>query len=633
MDGGLTALGGFLSQTVGALSLKADTFQEYQDAPTNKDDLETLLGFAKDGEMRYEDEDQDVSIRHVLHDEQPGYILVQFKYSSISPRPPITQYDIRKIISRLKASEEKARVHGRQVTGYSLLTNRPLNADTQRMVETYRLPFYVAHSLPERYWEERLRQFARGFSCINSEIDAGIRQGIGELLLRSTNPGYYGEPVITREMLIGIFTGCQTTHALTPEIVAKESQQQLSKLCTEFLHLGTPPLLVRQSVHKRLSDLVEQHAFVVLSGVGGNGKTAALCQWMDDCFVSALPQRLGTYYNLSRSQSVQEDFLAQQFCTWAHVPTSHHWYLLRTPEQILDRLEIARAASMKTPSINHPIFVLGLDAVDEAFQEHDQHALRTLLMWFWEQEVHLSHQPRATLIVTCRDTEELAERLSIVSPYGERPKPFRNVEVPVEKFSPSELVAAARLHLPTFAERFEQAYRAVEVQPTVLASSLETTSVLQPENPALEAVDGEVFQALRHPTLWHCLLEVDNGTMQSHMLDGKVNALEQLASHFLRWFCSKMRARGKRTRHDDMIEVLKAIAHHCDPHRSPRYQDKDWVTQASRTPYMNREQAESFFEEALSAGLIVGDIRGWWRWHHPFIGEYLTLQPPSAEDE
>src|SRR5438094_922836 len=115
MDGGLTALGGFLYQTVVALSLKAAAFQEYHDAPNNKGDLETVLGFAKDGEVRYEDEDQDVSIRDVLHGEQPGYILVQLKYSGISPRLPITKYELRNIISRLQASEEKVRARGQQV--------------------------------------------------------------------------------------------------------------------------------------------------------------------------------------------------------------------------------------------------------------------------------------------------------------------------------------------------------------------------------------------------------------------------------------------------------------------------------------------------------------------------------------
>jgi hypothetical protein len=357
IDGGLTALGGFLYQTVVALSLKAETFQEYHDAPNLPDDLEMVLGFAKDGEVRYEDEDQDVSIREVLHGEQPGYILVQLKYSSLSPRPSLTKYDISTIVSRLRASSEKVRAKGQQVTGYSLLTNRPLSSQAQQRVNASRLPFYVASSLPERYWEERLRQFARGFSCITSEIEAGIRQGVGDLLLRTTNPRFYGEPVITRERVIELFTGCQSAHALTPEIVADKGQEQLRELFTRPFHLDLHPLLLRHDLYKHLSELVEQHAFVVLSGDGGNGKTAALWQWMHDALISEVAQQRGIYYSLSPSQWVQEDFLAHQFCRWANVPGNHDWHR-QGPEQILDRLEIARTARIKTPLVSHPIFVL-----------------------------------------------------------------------------------------------------------------------------------------------------------------------------------------------------------------------------------------------------------------------------------
>lgn len=634
MDGGLTALGGFLYQTVVALSLKADAFQEYHDAPVNKGDLETLLGFAKDGEVRYEDEDQDVSIRNVLHGEKRGYILVQLKYSSLSPRPPLTKYDLRNIIARLQASKEKACVHGRQVTGYSLLTNRPLNEEAKKMIESSNLPFYVTSSLPEHYWEERLQQFARRFSCIDSEIQNGIRKGIGELMLRVTNPGHFGEPVITREMLIELFTGCQTAHELTPNLVAKKARQHINTLFTQSFHLNIQPLLVRQSIHTQLSYLVERHAFVVLSGGGGNGKTAALWQWMDGCFTSKLPQQLGIYYSLSPSQFVQEDFFAHQFCTWANVPKSHHWRV-QEPEVVLDRLEIARSAGMQQSSVGHPIFVLGLDAVDEIFQEHEQHELRHLLMWFWEQEVHLRQTPRATLIITCRNSKELADRwLSITSPFEDDPKPFRHVEVVVDEFDAGELVAAARLYLPALAERFEQAYRVSAVQPLAFPSTLEAPSVLQSENSLLKAVDAEVFKALRHPALWHCLLSItDSDMIQSQVLDGEIDALARLSYRFLSWFCTKARARGKRTRKEDMIEVLKAIAHQCDPCQSLLYRNKDWITSASKTSYMNAEQAEHFFEEALSAGLLVRESKGWWRWRHPFIGEYLVAQPLDEEDE
>ncbi|GHP00792.1 hypothetical protein KSF_108390 [Reticulibacter mediterranei] len=230
IDGGLTALGGFLYQTVVALSLKADTFQAYDDAPHLQDDLETLLGFATDGTVRYEDVDQDITIKNVLHDGQPGYILVQVKYSSRFPRPSLNKSDMTEIMARLQASEEKVRAREQHVTAYSLLTNRPLTTGAEDVKRTSHLPFYTTSSLPERYGEERLRQFARRFGCINAEIEDGILRGIGDLLQRTTHPRYNGEPVITREMLIELFTGTQQAHMLSPEIVLEKSQQQLSNL-------------------------------------------------------------------------------------------------------------------------------------------------------------------------------------------------------------------------------------------------------------------------------------------------------------------------------------------------------------------------------------------------------------------
>jgi hypothetical protein len=143
---------------------------------------------------------------------------------------------------------------------------------------------------------------------------------------------------------------------------------------------------------------------------------------------------------------------------------------------------------------------------------------------------------------------------------------------------------------------------------------------------------AKLIKALRHPTLWHCLLSVA-GMIQSRVLDGEAQALEQLASHFLSWFCHKVRARGNRARDEEMIDVLKEIARHCDPRRSSRYMKKDWITHASNTPHMNTGLAASFFEEGLSAGLIVRDTGGWWQWRHPFIGEHLAMQPASSEDE
>src|SRR6266480_6031814 len=181
IDGGLSALGGFLHQTVGALALKAGSFQEIQD--TSSPELETLLGFAKTGEVSYEQFDQDATIKYVLHGEKlHGYILVQFKYSRVLPPPVIGPAELRKICSRLQASAVKAQHLGCMTTGYSLITNRALSKKSQEMVasETFQqVPFHVAQSIPQDFWERLLRAFAQSYGCDDDEVDRGIREGIG----------------------------------------------------------------------------------------------------------------------------------------------------------------------------------------------------------------------------------------------------------------------------------------------------------------------------------------------------------------------------------------------------------------------------------------------------------------------
>lgn len=87
IDGGLTALGGFLYQTVGAMGIAAGAYQNISGLQLENADIETLLGFAKESVIRYEDEDQDTSIRYMLHGEQRGYILVQLSIPrSILPK-------------------------------------------------------------------------------------------------------------------------------------------------------------------------------------------------------------------------------------------------------------------------------------------------------------------------------------------------------------------------------------------------------------------------------------------------------------------------------------------------------------------------------------------------------------------
>src|SRR5260370_25425050 len=131
VDGGLTALAGYLYQTVGVLGMRAGAHQLTN--LTGSDDLEALLALVKDNELRYEYLDQDASIRHALGiDEQDEYILVQFKYSRQGKPPKIGSKEFTKIIKRLKESADRAKSLGHRVTGCVLITNRALGPEAQK---------------------------------------------------------------------------------------------------------------------------------------------------------------------------------------------------------------------------------------------------------------------------------------------------------------------------------------------------------------------------------------------------------------------------------------------------------------------------------------------------------------------
>ena len=135
VDGGLTALAGYLYQTVGVLGMRAGAHQLTN--LTGSDDLEALLALVKDNELRYEYLDQDASIRHALGiDEQDEYILVQFKYSRQEKPPKIGSKVLTEIIKRLKESANRAKSLGHRVTGYGLITNRALGPEAQTARDT-----------------------------------------------------------------------------------------------------------------------------------------------------------------------------------------------------------------------------------------------------------------------------------------------------------------------------------------------------------------------------------------------------------------------------------------------------------------------------------------------------------------
>src|SRR5579883_123914 len=452
-DGGLTALAGYLYQTVGVLGMKAGAF--HLENLTGSSDLEALLILAEQNEVRYEYLDQDAAIRRSLGlDSDDAFVLVQFKFSRQFPIPKITPSEFKKIVSRLKISTQRAQSSGQHVSGYALISNRELDAECQRMLDDAQKSnftqqnreilrkLHVLSRIPQATWEDALQQFARNYGCVDNDIWKGIDKLVGSTIKRTIDTG---SPSITKDNLIEAFTGYAGSRPLTPASVAEQSKIQLEEFFAEH-HLRDKQVLVRRGVLDAISRRSEEHAIVILYGLGGNGKTVSLWHWTEEFLSSGTPLREGTYVAVTAAENVRPNFLRHLSCGWANLPAHHDRRAESMPEHVLERLRAASA------NAKHPILYLGIDAIDEEqnlFENTRRAAIKELLAWFWkeEQEIRrLGRLPRATIILSCRDEKEIEKGwLNLFSPFGDANERLPNVAI--NDFSDLELLEAARLGL------------------------------------------------------------------------------------------------------------------------------------------------------------------------------------------
>ena len=279
-DGGLTALAGYLYQTVGVLGMKAGASQLAN--LTGSADLEVLLTLARQSPVYYEYLDQDAAIRQSLGLEVlDTFVLVQFKFSRQIPVPKIAPGELKEILARLRASTRRAQQLGQQISGYALISNRELGPEAQQMLHDAQTApsqrnsnilrqLRVLPPISKTTWEEALREFARAYGCLDSEIQKGIDEGVGSIIRQTVDRG---SPLITKAELIGAFTGFAGARPLTPSSVAEQSRIQLDTFFAQH-HFQQKHMLVRRTVLDTISQLSEEHAIVIIYGLGGNGKTA-----------------------------------------------------------------------------------------------------------------------------------------------------------------------------------------------------------------------------------------------------------------------------------------------------------------------------------------------------------------------
>jgi hypothetical protein len=644
-DGGITALAGFLYQTIGTIGLAVSAFQQASD--DGAVDLETLLGIEAAGEIHYEHFDQDATIQEVFPDKKhTGYMLIQFKYSRVRPERAITPTELKKIATRLQVSEKRANDLGQSVTRYVLLTNRPLSETALPLInptgtatnahpkKTTSIPdilqrLQVIKPISHEIWEHAIQEYASNHGCLEHEIKRGLHECIGQLTLRAST---HGSTLLTKEDLLFALTSNRQARPLLPANIAKHCQAQLTDLAERRQFEPDQRQLVRRDLLTQLSHYAETHALIALTGSGGNGKTVALWHWIEESLHSLLPQKHGVYYALVAAEDADNDCLGEQLHAWAQLPLGHSWRAEahHHPESVLLRLQAARRDG------KHPLLLLGVDAVDEVLLANSRPGLRSLLRWFWQEgkQAQREHRlPQATAIITCRDYDTLTrEWLEITSHFGHL-QTEQNIlaHVDVSRFSDQELLAAAQHNVPDLAERFLETISPIEQRhgldsrSDLLSPTLpEFIELLQPgassDPPPLIA--PEVFQSLHHPVLWQCLLLLDP-LQQARALDGASESLARLAAFFTHWFCTKAKRRGYHLDIPHLVEVIGTIAHQCSHQISTYHTRAQWLEAIHTTGLMSDNEARSFFDEALSAGLINYDGNNRWYWCHPFICDHL----------
>lgn len=640
-DGGQTALAGYLYQIVAALGMVARA-----DCPDEKEDLQALLTLVREGELLHEYLDQDVVLRTLGIDERDECVFVQFKFSRQAIPPTIGPQELIEIVKQLILSERKANQLDQVVTGYALITNREIGAQSEKIIEAAtknqkheqiktirKTDRYTTITINEQQkvlqdlrlitqlqlfkWQEDLAEFARQYGIQDTEIESGVERLIGKLIRQTANHGFCE---VVEADLREALVGDREARPLKSNYLIEYTNQYLNSFSERRLNLQSQP--VRRELLDKISEATfeRERALVILYGRGGCGKTVALWHWLDER-PTGLKMAKG-------ASSVPFLWLTELICDWGNLPPNH----ARRSESIesaLARLQIAN------PNESPPILYLGLDGLDEHIVHPEQERrVRDILDWFWKEDKsarHTSRPPRATLVVTCRKKEDVTRWLELEQS-GFRYRGERPITIEVDDFSEEELLRAAEKGLPQFLARFQASIQEVSPQQEEFMRPMFDTPLFAPlatvgsptrrEEPL---IDPDVLSSLRHPAMWRALLELAP-QIQRQVLEGKRSAVHQLARVFVLWFAKKAIIRGvSDLEEDDLLWVLKEIACYTKNNVKMIQTNNQWLNPACASQMINGQKAKELQTEALLAGLIERDDRKHWRWRHQLVVDYLVV--------
>lgn len=616
-DGGIWALAGYLYQVVGTLAITARAISELHiSAPDEGANADVALEFLEVGRAvcAYPERfDQDA-----LFASTDETIIAQFKYSS-SPDNKIDKAELGDIIRKLDSAAKQASRGRSQVTACAIITNRQFTTQgdsaeafwqaQQQKERSYALRRKLNFSIESAV--RQLQALGREFGAFDDEIQSGIWKLVGKVFTETGGQEFVRG--VFAEDLCKAFTDHRGARKLTASAIATLSQESLRSfgegLRVEQWH-DEP---IQRDILDELVQRVRDRALVCLCGSGGTGKSTLLWQ---------IARRMDCGRAIGLARNVPHSWVEDTINGWRNTPSLSR--SMNDHDEALRRLETAN------PTTPRPILWLALDGLDEGIELTDQRsAIRKLLTWFWEIDKarHMYTALPATLVITLRHPRDVSRWLDLMSDHpGELPTIME-----ISDFSQTELQSALNGAFT------ESGYRATS-EPATPFALIDSESATLPQGISSSVrpdttINEMVLDALRHPAMWRALLSLESQAIQRRALIGDRDAVMRLVRKYIQWFHDKLLLRRKAASLtlDQLLEILQAIARH-PPTGTRLNREHDWVIPAcSMTELIDRREANSLFDEAFSAGLIVLDTPMVWHWQHRLVLSCLTQESEVAD--
>ena len=488
--------------------------------------------------------------------------------------------------------------------------------------------------LDEGQFREVLTREARRFGILEHECsDAADRM----LTMLSNKAASLVNRRVTAAELEGELAGFRCPRRLRARNVLRAMLRHIGE---EAEHVGVPvdekTLLRANLVH---NPVFSRRALVIIWGPGGTGKTVTAFQ--------VLRRRIATseeppppFVASARAEELRSAWVAETVSGWRNSPKPDHRQ--ESIDTAIDRLLVA------SPS-DGPVLLLTLDGVDELRTAADHHAVLSLIRWFHrcDQECLAARTlPRAVLIVTCRDRNEVSEWIAtggFSAPVDEE------TLLRVDRFASAEICELARRTVETsVADRIELTASRIEDSDWNVSFLTSPSSWLAQQGASevrfVRSAEGavrdraarfdlgesreparpQVCEALRDPSLWRCFVDLGDERIHHAVLDGEPEALKKLSALYIKWVCWKAENRRYSVHRDMARLVLRSVAiGFAEPWRTGS-RVVHWIQPACSLAGCSPTDAIQMFKESESIGLIERVDEDHWKWRHTFVCEYLA---------